>query len=877
MNKGIKKVLSCILAAVIAVSINGFDKYNKAYAESMTVKEKQYSAMDFLRQLSIVPDYYDYNTDLNDTVTRADFAAAVARAIKANDYSGKPIFYDVSELHWAFKEISALAAREIVFGGEGKLFRPDESITKAEAYALVCNVTGYGDIAKMDGEYPTGYLRAAHTAEIDKYVSASDKVTVGDMFMIIYNAIKTNLLVISGGSASGLVYETDKEKTLLSEYYDIYYNKGILNGLNGTCIDGSHLSEGYIHIGDFKYLTEVAIDEYFGEEIEFFYRHDESTGKNTVIWAKPTSKDTDTLFIEVNHNASFNKDTYTFTYEVNDREKRVKIDPTATVLYNGAITGENLAELLVDGRYTVKLLSKNNSAYKTVIIKQCENYYVTGINSAQNIIYQSGNGLKTCELNLNPDNYDNLTISLYGAAKSFADIQKGYVLSVFLSKDKKIAKVNIVTDKVTGTVEKIEEDDYGKTITIDNEELFMPKSAGGVNFSCGQEVTFYLDVNGEIAYVKLATASFEPAYIIKVKKNNREENVELKLLTSDGIVSRKQTAEKVIIDGKKYTTLDEVYGILNDIIQDRFVLIRLDKNEKVTMIDSSSQYNGGVNDTLAINIPYVSSGVPFIKARNSFRNYCVVDDNTVFFMVPENENIDDVPDSFFRVCTKDVLSDQKKNYKIQTYKTTKRIGYEQFVVIKGASEATENKAEHAPIFVKKILQGINKDDELANILVGYTGATEVEYVIDNKIWQDGLIKEGDIIKYELNLDDEITDIELTFGLDKLTPGITKFSTTYGESKGYVDDLTDGVLTITKECGVNVRADADDADRVVVPGTTPCLIYDTNETGDARIRYGSIEEAKTYTDSKKNCSMIYEYHAKGTPKMFVVYLNEHFSN
>ncbi|MBP3359772.1 MAG: S-layer homology domain-containing protein [Clostridia bacterium] len=883
MKRKIKNILSFILAAVITVSISGFGEYNKAYAKSVSVTEKQYNAMEFLRLLSIIPDYYDYNTILTDTVTRADFVAAAARAVKATEYTGNPYFYDVSELHWAYKEISAMAERGVVSGREGKLFRPDESITKPEAYKIICILIGSGNIAELDGGYPAGYIKAARDAEIDKYVSGSQEVTVGDMFMIIYNAINTKLMVMTGSSNSNVTLKADGEKTILSVYYDIYYNRGILNGLKGTCLDGSHLPEEYIHIGDFSYLTDITVDEYFGEEIEYFYKHDEHTDENTVIWAKPTDKDNKTRLIDVNYNASFDEDTFIFTYELNGADKKAKIDRGATVLYNGAVTGKNLSELLADGRYTVKLLSDDgNDVYNTVIIRRCENYYVTGINSAQQIIYQSGNGLKACELNLDPNNYSNLVISLYGAEKTFDDIKKDCILSVFKSLDGQIAEVNIVTDKITGKINNIEQDGHGRMITIDGKEYYMPAEAGGTDVSFRQDLIFYLDVNGEIAYVKPAAAASDAAYIIRAYTNSDEDVLEFKLLTGDGAITQKKSAGKMTIDGVKYNDIDSMMNALkvNGVIQHRFVLITFNKDDLVTSIDTPKSGRGGENDVLEINIPYVAAGVPFVKSRNSFRNYCVVDDKTVFFMVPEDENIANAPESFFRIGNKDILTDQKTKYKIETYKTAKRIGCEQFVVIKGASEKRENKDEHAPILVKKFYTGLNADDESVNILVGYTGASEVEYAIDNKAWETsfagGRIKEGDIIKYEMNVNDEITDVALVCGLDNLNPNITTFQVTYGESKGYVDDLTDGVLTITKECGVNLKSDASGADRVVVPGTTPCIIFDTSQTGNDRIRYGSIEEAKTYTDVKKNCSMIYEYHAKGTPKMFVVYLYQNIS-
>ena len=423
MNKKLKRMLSVALAVVTFVCISGqIAVFADGNDNNM---QKQYDAMEFLRQLEIIPDYYDYNTNFSSNVSRADFAVAAARAVKTTEYSGQPYYYDVSELHWAYREISALTAKGVLDGTGNKLFRPDDLITKPEAYKIILTAIGYGDWARMNGGYPQGYMNTAITAELTEGVSSDNEVSVGDMFMIIYNSLKTRVpeIVSSGGN---IKYSTSSEKTILGLYWDMYYNKGILSGINGICFDGRLINDGYVCIDDEIYLTELSMDEYLGEEIQFFYEKSDKNEVGKVIWAKPTGKKSNTLLVNVNYDASFDEDKFVFTYYDSDkkRDKNIRIKKGATVIYNGSITGENLAKLLDDGKYTVKFVGNKSSEYDTILIREYENYYVGGINTNDELIYESGTGLTYRELNLKPSEYHNFRMSLYGTPKTFSDIKK---------------------------------------------------------------------------------------------------------------------------------------------------------------------------------------------------------------------------------------------------------------------------------------------------------------------------------------------------------------------------------------------------------------------------------------------------------------------
>ena len=87
MNKSFyKRILSFILVCIMCISVN-------IVSAEKEPRIPAYNAMEALRTLGFIPDYYDYNVNMDNHVTRADFAAAVAKIMKLEGYSGSDIYY----------------------------------------------------------------------------------------------------------------------------------------------------------------------------------------------------------------------------------------------------------------------------------------------------------------------------------------------------------------------------------------------------------------------------------------------------------------------------------------------------------------------------------------------------------------------------------------------------------------------------------------------------------------------------------------------------------------------------------------------------------------------------------------------------------------
>lgn len=104
----------------------------------VNIDEWYNNAISTMVSAGILNGYEDGTFNPNGEITRAEFATIAAR-FDSNEYSGEDQFDDISG-HWASEYINRAAERGWISGYEDGTFRPDQSITRAEAMTLVNNV-----------------------------------------------------------------------------------------------------------------------------------------------------------------------------------------------------------------------------------------------------------------------------------------------------------------------------------------------------------------------------------------------------------------------------------------------------------------------------------------------------------------------------------------------------------------------------------------------------------------------------------------------------------------------------------------------------------------------------------------------------------------
>ncbi|UVI29916.1 S-layer homology domain-containing protein [Paenibacillus spongiae] len=160
-KKVMKKSLSAILAASMAFSMFASAAFA---AEDTKTTEQKFQEM---KTAGIFQGYPDGKSHLEETMTRAEFAKALAALLGLeDDAAAAKVYSDVAANHWAIGEIGALTAEEIMNGtGAGK-FGPKVNVSIEQLAKIVVGAMGLEpkEDAEVEGKtsaWATGYVAAA--------------------------------------------------------------------------------------------------------------------------------------------------------------------------------------------------------------------------------------------------------------------------------------------------------------------------------------------------------------------------------------------------------------------------------------------------------------------------------------------------------------------------------------------------------------------------------------------------------------------------------------------------------------------------------------------------------------------------------------------
>lgn len=122
------------------------------------------TAVCCLSEIEVIVGFENGEFRPEDTITRAQAAAIICRlkgvAAKAEEMTESP-FTDVPDSHWAAGYITVAEALEIITGYGDGTFGPEDTLTYAQMLSILINAWGYTDMAKYSGGWPEGYLAVA--------------------------------------------------------------------------------------------------------------------------------------------------------------------------------------------------------------------------------------------------------------------------------------------------------------------------------------------------------------------------------------------------------------------------------------------------------------------------------------------------------------------------------------------------------------------------------------------------------------------------------------------------------------------------------------------------------------------------------------------
>jgi len=141
---------------VVTFSRNGNSIYTVAKFTKIFADVGSHWAKADIERLAarmIVSGYTDTEFAPNRTITRAEFAAILARAMELSAADGRSIFSDVQQSAWYAKAVEAAVNAKLVRGYEDGTFRPGENITREQMAVMIAGALDY--------------MKQAHASESD--------------------------------------------------------------------------------------------------------------------------------------------------------------------------------------------------------------------------------------------------------------------------------------------------------------------------------------------------------------------------------------------------------------------------------------------------------------------------------------------------------------------------------------------------------------------------------------------------------------------------------------------------------------------------------------------------------------------------------------
>ena len=512
-------------------------------------------AVNLLSALSIAKGYEDGTFRPENQVTRAEYAAFVARMLRggmveATDNAGavrevvkeivtekvveipateegaaptteivkettyeveyvsaevmatQPSFNDVAANHWANSDITFLRDLGIVSGmGDGS-FAPDAPVSFQDAVKMTLCALGsyYGDYAMANGGYPLGYIVKASELGLLKELEnrGAEAILRGEVAVLLYNALSAEYLVFDQIKDGRPDYKTDE--TILSYVFDIDKTNGYVTANMYSTLAGPNegAKENEIEIDGVRYR---AIDEtsqnYLGYYVTAYVKaddDDDSLGTMYMMVPHVKSKEVMVEADDIEKATASRLDVV-----VNDESESYSID-AKTVIYNGtAYTDDfkqNAEALLMPSYGYVKLVStKGATEYDLVIIENIEHQIVRSVNKKEQKLYFMDNSY----YDLDVENNEELRVVLTkNGANATLDTDFAADDIVAIVKSGNLIRIenlgpNVVSGKLAGK---------GKKSVIVNDVTYEITASAADMVKIGKAYKLYLTKANEVFFAK---------------------------------------------------------------------------------------------------------------------------------------------------------------------------------------------------------------------------------------------------------------------------------------------------------------------------------------------------------------------------------------
>ena len=391
--RAFKRILSCILLLSLFFSIGN------VFAVEQDENVCGASALGIVNALGIAKYSEE---ELSEKITRGEFFYL---ACKLSGFEGtkdsEVLFNDLSPEHEFEPYIKTLARLGVIGADKSGGIKADESISIAEASAVVLKLAGYGLIAESKGGFPSGYINTAKKLKMYSGIDgeADEALTKGIAVQLIKNSLEIELITPSSYTLDGS-YTLEEGGTFLWAVFKTYHIEDVVNGVDLTrLVDKNDIPPFHIQVGEL--LAESRgienVYEYLGCLVDLYYIEKEDGTFKAVYMQKSEKNKEIAIDIEDINEIKENR----IEFYQGDNLKSCSFKRGIPVIYNGTSTKEALSYEMLEAQYsdgdtehtgkkhgTVRLLdSSGDGEYDTAFVEAYENFVVSYVNIGEKYIY----------------------------------------------------------------------------------------------------------------------------------------------------------------------------------------------------------------------------------------------------------------------------------------------------------------------------------------------------------------------------------------------------------------------------------------------------------------------------------------------------------
>lgn len=571
-----KKILSLLLVVIMIACAMPVFGATDTYEATNAVK--------VLNALDILVGDEQGNLNLNNRITRAEFATLMTRVLDVDTKAfTKETFSDVPTTHWGYNAIMNCYTLGIIKGCGDGTFKPSAYVSYDEAVKMTMCALGYELYAQSKGGWPTGYLVAANQMKVTEGVGAD--ATRGDIAQLLYNALSTpKMEQTTYGTKeefSILNGKNGKEyRTLLTDM-DIYIATGVVGEKNvdeieiiiSTDSEDEEFEDGDVVTFN---INNTDVYDYQHQAVEVYAKKNSKRDYDILCVVPSIEGESLTIYSDDIKDVDGNKVEY---YVNGNKTKTIKLDENVVYDYNK--TGKKGDKELIDLEDCIVTFVEHNgdNAYDRIVISH---YISTKIEE----VHYSKDKMTLVEGNLGFD-FDDEDVTIVfvdekGNTIDFYDFEENDVIAVLSDVDRVqkydnyIKIVKLTNSTVYGEIEEIFTRDGKKYFVIDGNEYTNNST---ISLKIGDEGTFYIGMTDCIVDFEGTTSAVDYGYILEVEKSRESFSKDLwqvKLLTYNGvkIYDLTETASN---------NADDLFANLND--ENRVVNYKVNSQGKIRNIE----------------------------------------------------------------------------------------------------------------------------------------------------------------------------------------------------------------------------------------------------------------------------------------------------